>query len=172
MRANINRYLNGEINAVRDEFVLSRERARDAELIYISHPEREQPIYQFWQSTARRKRQEVSEARQPKHIGGKQPYVMLMIRDLVRLMEAGMPPKYAGYILYLVPYFEWGTGRLICGRKKRSMIFDDLVQVWGVSRVTCQRVVRALKEYGIISHTTDGYYVSRKFAKKGGAKAQ
>lgn len=165
LRNGLKEYLSGMKNAVRDEFIISRERSKktDSELVFIQHPEMREPLYTFWHTRRSGKK--------PKHTGGKKPYVMLMVEGLIELMEKGMPAEYAGYLLYLVPYIEWGTGRLLYGRTKRSMKFRDIQKIFDRSYVTTLKIISRLKQYNLLTHTKEGYFISRDIVKRGGKNA-
>jgi len=162
MKNEIYDYLRGTKNVVRDEFIISREKSKktNSEFVYVQHPEIDEPLYTFWHSYRK-------SGKKPKHTGGKKPYAMLMIERLIELMENGMPAEYAGYLLYLVPYVEWGTGRLLYGRKKRLMKFKDIQKTLGRSYVTTQNIISELKKYNLLTYTREGYFVSREIVKKG-----
>jgi hypothetical protein len=166
MKKDIMDYLAGKRNVVKDEFVVSREKARDSELIYISHPKIEKPVYTFWHS-----RKQNGKSVTPKHTGGKKPYVILMIDEIVKLMDSGLPAEYAGYLLYLTPYIEWGTGRLVCGRKKRKMKHADLQKVFSRRRQEMLHILAGLKNHNLLTYTKEGYFISRDIVKRGGKNA-
>jgi len=160
-------YLRGERNATMDEFILSRERTHSSELVYINHPELPEPLYTFWSSRGNKGRSK----RKPKHTGGKKPYVMLMVEELVSLMRKGLPPESAGYLLYLAPFIEWGTGRLVFGRKKRQMTVSDIEKVFRKSRRATLYIIAELRRHDLIIYSSEeGYFVSRDLIKRGAGR--
>lgn len=163
MKSGLRKYLNGEQNAVRDEFIISREGTGDWEHVHVSHPDLPEPLYQFWAG----KKKKAKGA--PKHTGGKKPYVMLMIEKLTGLIADGLPAESVGYLVCLAPYIEWGTGELKVGRKKRQMKVADIEKVFRKSHRHTLRIISDLKEKDLLYRTQRGYVVSRELLKKGGA---
>ncbi|MFA5629802.1 MAG: hypothetical protein WC958_06150 [Dehalococcoidales bacterium] len=163
-------YILGKKNIVQDEFIISREKnsKTNCEFVYVQHPEMDNPMYTFWHSL-----RGGGKNKKPKHTGGKKPYAMLMIENLIGLMEDGMPAEYAGYLLYLVPYIEWGTGKLLYGRKKRPMRSGDITAVFKKKRRSVFLVLAKLKEYNLLYYVPgEGYFVSREIIKRGARKSE
>lgn len=161
------RYISGEINAVKDEFILSREKApRGSELIHVTHTESQSAVYEFWTSTSEGQRR----GKAPKHTGGKKPYVMLMVERLIVLLASGLPIEHIGYLVCLSAHIEWGTGKLVTGRTKRRMKFIDIQKVFHCGYKKTQAILAGLKEYNLIAYTKEGYFVSRDLIKKGSMK--
>jgi len=162
VRSDIAKYISGERNAIKDEFILSREKCGSSEYVQVQHPELPEPIYTFWHTRKK--------ANAPKHTGGKKPYAMIMIEELIRLMKGGLPAEATGYLIYLTPYIEWGTGKLIYGRGKRQMKFADIMKVFGKSYKTTQAIIAKLKDHDLLAYTKEGYFISRELIKRGVAK--
>jgi hypothetical protein len=162
VRSDIAKYISGERNAIKDEFIVSREKCGGSEYVQVHHMELPEPIYAFWSSRKKDKK--------PKHTGGKKPYAMLMMEELIRLMKGGLPAESTGYLIYLVPYIEWGTGRLIHGRNKKQMKFADIMKVFGKSYKTTQAIIATLKDHDLLAYTKEGYFISRELIKRGVAK--
>ena len=160
------KYLSGEKNAVRDEFILSREKSNGNELVFVSHPEISKPVYSFWRAGGKEK----NSNQNPKHTGGKKPYAMVMLNELVSVLGKGVPIELIGYLVALAPYAEWGTGRLVCGRKKRKMQVADIEKVFRKSRRTTLNTLSTLKKHGLLSCTDEGYFISSHLIKKGRTK--
>jgi hypothetical protein len=160
------KYLRGERNVVRDEFILSRERGDKSDFILVQHPEIQEPIYSFWVSRQRRAKRTAG----PKHTGGRKPYVMVMIQELTALIASGVPADVVGYLICLAPYIEWGTGKLLVGRKKRQMKAEDIAEVFKKSYRHTLRILDEMKKYGLLSCEEGGYFISRSLIKKGAAK--
>lgn len=166
MKSDFLKYLSGEKNAVRDEFILSREKSNGNELVVVSHPEINEPVYSFWRAGGKEK----NSNQNPKHTGGKKPYAMVMLNELVSVLGKGVPIELIGYLVALAPYAEWGTGRLMCGRKKRKMQVADIEKVFRKSRRTTLNTLSTLKKHGLLSYTEEGYFISGFLVRKGRAK--
>ena len=166
MKNDIMKYVSGEQNAIRDEFILSREKCGGSEFVHVQHPDLPEPLYTFWHSNKQTRKGNKNTSQ----TGGKKPYVMLMVEELIALMNKGLPAEDAGYLLYLTPYIEWGTGRLIHGRSKRQMKFVDIAKVFGKSYKTTQGIIATLKDHDLLAYTKEGYFISRELIKRGVAK--
>ena len=164
MKDGLRKYLSGQQNAIRDEFIISREKAGWCEHVYVSHPELIEPLYQFW--TGAKKKASGT----PKHTGGKQSYVMLMIQELAGLIAADLPAENVGYLMCLVPFVEWRTGRLVLERENRQMTLIDIQQKFKRSRRKTLYILSSLKKHGLLVRDTKGYALSRSLIKKGGAR--
>ena len=160
MKDGMRKYLSGQQNAVRDQFIISREKAGGCEHVHVSHPELAEPLYQFW--TGKKK------ANSPKHTGGKKSYVMVMIRELAGLIANDLPAENVGYLMCLVPFVEWGTGRLVLGRDNRQMTLADIQQKFKRSRRKTLYILSNLKKHGLLVRDAGGYALSRSLIKKGG----
>lgn len=162
----LRKYLSGQQNAVCDQFIISREKTGGCEYVHVSHPELAEPLYQFWVG----KKNKASGT--PRHTGGKKPYVMLMIQELTELIVQGTPAHCVGHLICLVPYVEWGTGRLVIGREKQSMRVDDIGKVFGCKRRWTLHILGNLKRNGLLTCGGGSYFIPRDLIKKGGGKSE
>ncbi len=156
-------YLCGDRNAVKDEFIISRETTGAAELVRVSHPEMEEPIYALWQTTKRRKK----EGSRPKHTGGKKPYVILLYENKINLsLEA------SGLLLKIIQggCIEWHTGRLIRKRDKRTMNVNMMMKEFNLGRLKLNRLMLELTTKGALNYdkSSRAYFIARDLVKKGG----
>lgn len=164
-------YIRGERNAVKDEFVLSREiRNGETELIHVTIPEEEKPLYTVHRAIGKIPKTNADGEKIKRRSGGKRPYVLIMqptknpLRDLS--IEA------LGFLMKLI-YFkniENGTGRLIYGRPKRAMTINDMVQKLGIGGKTkIKGLVAELSDAEVLKYEKKerAYYLSRFYVKKG-----
>ena len=121
--------------------------------------------YSFWHNPKTKTRDSP-----PKNTGGKKPYLMVMVQEIELLRGRGVDnvEELVGFIVCLGKSIEWSTGRLIKGRKKESMQYADLVQMFSGGRRKLDRIIKQLKDHELIYHSNDGYFVGRKIIKKGG----
>jgi len=54
---------------------------------------------------------------------------------------------------------DWDTGKLIYGRKRKNVRYKDLTEIVGCSRVKIDKIIKSLKEKGILYSLKDGYYI-------------
>jgi len=158
---NLLAYLNGEKNSVVDQFVISREKAHNSECIQVQYTEIPKPLYTFWVSPRK------SKNKTPKHTGGKKPYVMLMLQELEILAKKGIPAETVGHLIFLVPYIEWKTGKLVIGREKRNVKVEDIQKIFNKSKRATLYIIADLKKHSLIERKEGAYFVSRAIIKKG-----
>ncbi len=169
-------YLLGERNAVKDEFIISREKAGESELVVVSHPDVEDPIYRLW-SRAKKHRHyklknhdaDVEPQGRPKTTGGKKPYIMLMqgqeIIPALSFLAAGLLLK-----IFNGGHVEWHTGRVVYGRKKESMTQGVMAKCFDTGKAKIKVIIAELVEKKVMRYDRKkrAYFVSRTIAKKGG----
>ena len=126
-------YIRGERNAVKDEFILSREkRSNELELIHVTIPEEEKPLYTVRRTMGGLPETNANGEKIKRRSGGKRPYVIVMQPTDNPLKSLSI--ESLGFIMKLI-YFknvESGTGRLVCGRPKRTMTIKDMTQRLGI----------------------------------------
>lgn len=159
------RYLLGETNVVMLQCTICREQAPNGSQ-YITIRSGERTIYAFWHTPDSEK------GKKPKHTGGKKPYVMLMTQEIVELRKQGVPnvEELIGFMVCLGRNVEWGTGKLVKGRKKTPIRYKDLLDMFSCGKRKLDRVLKQMQEYGLLSNTNEGYFVSTKLIKKGSTK--
>jgi hypothetical protein len=161
-------YLNGDKNAVRVQVDISRGTTEDGrEHIIITLPEVTEPLYEFWQIPKVKK---AKDPNNPRSMGGKKPYVMLMIENLDKVVEQGMPLEYCGYLVGLSKNINWNTGLVKKKRSKNAFKFEQLTETWKVNERRGREIIKTLKQYNLLSQDDDGYKVSADFMRKGGKK--
>ncbi len=158
-------FLNGNNNVAKVEVIISREKTNNGpELIHVSVGDRE--IYQFWHNPSKSK--EV----QPKHTGGKKPYLMLMIGHLEQLRKSniGNVEELIGFIVCLGNNIEWNTGRLIHKRSKKQLKYEDLQNMFSCGKRKLDRIIKDLRDNDLLTSNQDGYFISGDLIKKGRKK--
>lgn len=161
MDKNLLAFLNKEINVIKTEVIISREpTSKGTELIHFSVGERE--LYQVWKNS------NDNNAKQ-KSTGGKKPYIMLMIQEVSKLAGSGIDniEEVVGFLILLAENIEWNTGRVINKRSKKSFKYIDLQNKYSGSKYKFERIMKILKDNNLLIHTSEGYFISRRFIKKG-----
>lgn len=103
------------------------------------------------------------------HRGNKQSYSMLMNKAFKVLLKEHKPSnEEIGVMTKLFFYADWGTGLLT--KRKKPMKFEDMVDIIGNSDKTVKKIIKSLKDKKILDYKDNGYYLSRTFIKRGGAK--
>lgn len=167
MDESLRKYLSGEINAVRAEVVISRERVPNG-VQFISVSTADGLLFSFWHNPKRPAQKE----QPPKHTGGKQPYIMCMVGEVEKLRAQGVVgiEELVGVLVCLGHYIEWSTGRLIHKRSKEPLKYKDLRTLFTFSNRKLNRILGELKEHDLLFGTSGGYVVSSRFIKKGKTK--
>lgn len=180
------KFILGETNYYKGEVSISRDplKGKGSDFYYL---EQEGKVaLSFWgavekgkgkklkESPLDQEQEEVTNAREPppkKSMGGKAPYVMLMTAKMSEMVREGKATaEQIGNMAMLSPCIEWGTGRLVKKRSKKSMSSADISKHLGVSERTWQRYFDKFKEAGLMSRGGDSYYISTDLFKKGGEK--
>jgi hypothetical protein len=183
MKKELLEYLSGERNAVKDEFILSREKSGKSELLYVSHADMQSPLYALWsgpKAKAKAKRCKQVEAEsvalvkyeevKPKHTGGKRPYVMLMEGKSNEINSLSLEASGLLLKLFYGGNIEWHTGRVIRKRDKKSMTMPMIGEQFKIGTRELKRIASELSAKGVMHYdrTKKSHFVSRDFAKKGG----
>jgi len=157
-------FINREINAVQiGDIILSRETTSSGyELIHISAAFNDELIYRFWNNPNETKGE-------PKHTGGKKPYIMLLTDEIKKLKKQGVAniEEMVGFIVCLGGNIEWGTGRLINKRSKKPLKYEDIKGIFSGGKWKLDRIISELKEHNLLYNTQEGYFISTDFIKKG-----
>lgn len=163
------KFLNGEINVVETKTVISRDKLPNGtECIYIRPSGMEEELYHFFKS----KKDDSSmknDNKKPKHTGGKKPYVMFMVESVESLEKKGVKniDEILGSAIRLSGNIEWSTGRLINKRSKQPLKYEDLKKIFKCGNSKLTRKIKYMKDCGLLSHTSEGYFISPDFIKKG-----
>jgi hypothetical protein len=123
-----------------------------------------QELYSFWHNPKKSKN--------PKHTGGKAPYIMVMTQELEKFKTVAGDSDFEvesciGFLTCMAKYIEWKTGKLIHPRSKKALKYKDLVGIVTFGKRKLDSVIYTLKDFNLLSHTAEGYFVSRKIIKKG-----
>ncbi len=186
MKKELAEYLRGERSAVKDEFILSRQKITGgvAEMISVLSPGIQEPIYVSWLNPNKRKKyravnQEGTEAdirvvkTRPKGTGGKEPYVMLM--ESKTQNPDPLPEKEAAFLFNLIycGCVEWHTGRVVRKRDGKRMTIAMLSKKFSIGTVKLKHIISGLTAKGVMSYNKAqrAYFISRKFARKGSSKS-
>lgn len=172
-------YISGRRNAVKDEFIIGRERAGNSELIFVSLPESEKPLYALWNSKKTVKKYSVVkkndsdeivfEKVEPKGTGGKETYVMLMEYALNELNKKNISIIAAGAIIKLVDCVEWGTGRLCRKRDSKTINRNMIKEILKVSDNNLRKILKELKELNVLYYDNrkKAYFFNTRYLRKG-----
>lgn len=168
-------YLRGERNAVKDEFIISREKTDTAELLHISHPGIEEPLYQLWHTTKCKKvvscKGEIGESVKPKHTGGKKPYVIL-VQEVGQGEYSDLSIEASALLWKLIRggHVEWHTSRLIRKRDKAALTKAMMQKMLKVGAVKIKRALSELTAKKVLTYdrSARAYFIDRKLVKKGG----
>lgn len=164
------KFINGEINVIQLNMTLVREPLLPNGFTHIiGRPsnERDEKLLLLDSWDGKRPKSDA-----PKHTGGKKPYIILMVDEVEKLRAQGVVnvEELIGYLVCLGRYIEWSTGRLIHKRKKTSLRYKDLQGIFPCGNRKLNRILAELKEHDLLFKTTDGYFISYRFIKKGKAK--
>lgn len=169
-------FISGNRNAVKDEFVLGRERNGNSELILVSLPNSDRPLFALWNSPKAKRRYTLKKKDEvqdieikpvvPRGTGGKPVYVMLMVEEVSKI-NASIEAK--GTILALINCLEWNTGRIYRPRDKKSMTLAMLAAHLNIGKVKVKSIIKELTDANVVWYDkkTKAYYMNRKFIKKG-----
>ncbi len=160
-------FINGEVNAFKQEdIVISRAKlSNGSQHVRISIVGTDTPLYEFWH-----KRGSPAGDSPPKHTGGKKPYIMVMVDEIEKLKETeGLKnaEELIGYLVSLSRYIEWSTGKLVKKRSKKPLKYSNLQAMFTCGNKKLNRILNQLKEHDLLFSTQEGYFISRKFIKKG-----
>ena len=165
-------YLAGQRNAVRDTFILSREKSNGAECVSVSLPDDPTPIYNLW--TKKKQRGKPTEATgeivKPKHIGGKRPYIMLMQDQQDAIYNLSNDAAALLIKLMAGGFIAWETGEIIDRRSKKPLTTVDIMKRFKFSENKLKAALKGLNDQNIIMYDRSkrAYFLDRKIAKKGG----
>lgn len=165
-------YLAGQRNAVRDTFILSREKANGSEYVSVSLPDDPTPIYNLW--TKKKQRGKPTEATgeivKPKHIGGKRPYIMLMQDQQDAIYNLSNDAAALLIKLMAGGFIAWETGEIVDRRSKKPLTSGILKKRFNFGEIKMKAILKELNEQGIIMYDRSkrAYFLDRKIAKKGG----
>lgn len=165
------RYLNGESNVFEGRLKITRDIAPNGMeyiRICLTDGDDEKEIYTYWRNPQADKKNKEN----PKHTGGKKPYLMLMIEEVTKLRKKKVPniAELVGFLVCLGENIEWNTGRLMNKRSKKSLQYKDLLEIYGCSKPKFNKMLGLMRNHDLLYHTNEGYFISPKLIKKGRMK--
>jgi hypothetical protein len=176
----VGEFLRGERNAVRGDFIISREQTKNSSFCFVSMPQEEESV-QILAGWAKKVKpeseilatvQEVStaEPKPKKHTGGKRPYVLLFQDNIDAVKDLSL--NASGFLLKVIASgcVEWHTGKVIKKRSKKAMTQKMICAEFGLKSVECKAILKELTEKKIIAYDNSekAYFINRNFAAKGG----
>ncbi len=180
-------FMQGERNAVRGDFILSRERTATSEYCYVSAPqdsEEFKPILKGWAKKVKPKREPIATTKKvpiadtpekTRHTtGGKRPYVMLMQDNdtIIGKLSIGA----SGVLMKLIcgGYIEWGTGRVMDRRSKKPMTAKMISEKLGLKVADGKILLAELTTSKALRYDKKkrAYFIDRRLAKKGGGQSE
>jgi hypothetical protein len=175
MKRELVEYINGERNAVKDEFILSREKNGSSELVFVNIPDIEKPMYALWNSRKQAKRHKVKtqsdtevkiETVIPKGTGGEPAYAMIILNEIEKLK---ISIEASGLLLKLFSCLEWNTGRLIRKRDNVSLTVDMVMEQFDLGKRKTKTLLAELNKCGATRYDpkTKAYYLNGNIVKKG-----
>ena len=171
MEKELIKFLNGEVNAVRLDVTIVREVITDdIDRLVVRSVDDEHKDYVISESFIKKKRK----SNNPKHAGGKHPYIMLMVNEVEKLREQGIKnvEELIGYLVCLGKYIEWNTGRLVKKRSKKPLQYKDLQKTFPCGNKKLNRILGELKDNDLLFGTQEGYFISPRLIKRGKMKQQ
>lgn len=163
--------------------IVSRERLPNGvERISIKELDTGAELWSFWQNPNVVK---AADPEHPKGVGGKKPFVMLMVEEVESLCacddkgerKVKNAEEIIGWLARLARYIEWRTGKLIYKRKRKrrqdgtfkeqELGYNDLLRIYHCSRNKLDKMLSQLRKLGFLTHTGEGYFVSKRLIKKG-----
>lgn len=176
MNSQLKDYINGKTNVVKDEFIISRERSRNNDLIFVNIPGVETPMYALWNSKKDAKANSVKitdagyviEKVKKKGTGGKHAYVMLVLNELEGAKKISI--EASGLLLKLLPYIEWNTLRLVRNRDKASLTQQMIADDFGIGTNKTKKLMSELCKGGVVEYRNKAYFVKDTLIRKGRSK--
>lgn len=162
MNKELFKYLSNEINVVKVEVIISREKTNNGqEYIHITTDGLEDYIYKFWVSSNKNNEN-------PKHTGGKKSYTKIMSEYLDEHPELSL--EASGLLFKLSNKIMWNNNLIVNKRTKKPLNIEDICKLVNKSKPTVIKVMDELKQLGLLIHDNDGYKISNVIMQKGGAK--
>lgn len=165
-------YINGNVNVVQDEFILSRERSGKNELIFVNTPGTEKPMYALWNCKKETKAHKLKkidddyaiEQAKPKGTGGELAYLMVMLAELE---NTNLSVEASGLLLKLFPCVEWNTCKLIRKRDKASLTQKMMVEQFYIGELKLKRMLSELRKAKVLRYEHRAYYLNKALVRKG-----
>lgn len=175
MKKQLIEYINGNVNVVQDEFILSRERSGRSELIFVNTPGSEKPMYALWNSKKDAKAHKlkkiekdcVIEQVMPKGTGGELTYLMVMQGELENIK--GLSIDASGLLLKLFSCVEWNTCRVIRRRDGAALTQQMMSDKFKIGTRKLKLAIAELRKMKILRYEGRAYYVDKTLIRKGRA---
>ncbi len=89
-------------------------------------------------------------------------HTILKTKEIDIQKQNGLTLEEMGCLAFLSLYIQPHTGRLICGRNKRNMKYQDILSVLNQGRKKTDRIIKSLKKKGFLFYDK-GYYLACDF---------
>lgn len=177
MKKQLTDYINGEVNVVQDEFIISRERnSRGGELILVNIPDFEKPMYALWNCKKEAKRHRVKRVNEfeytveqvkPKGTGGKNAYVMVILSELEKIEDLSI--EASGLFLKLFSCIEWNTCKLIRKRDNVALTQRMIAQRFNIGTGKVKHLISQLTSANVLKYDNKekAYFINQDLVKKG-----
>lgn len=176
----VGQFMRGERNAVRGDFIISREQTKKSSYCFVSLPNQDEPtpILAGWAKPLKPEHEllatvhevDKDKVKEPKHTGGKRPYMMLMQDKAMVVKDLSLGAS--GLLLKIIASgcVEWNTGKIIKKRSKKPMTIAMICDEFGLKTADCKSILKELGNKEIIRYdkSEKAYFIDTDFAKKGG----
>ncbi len=88
--------------------------------------------------------------------------IVIKIKETQLQKEEGLTPEEMGCLVFLALYMQPRTGKLVYGRNKRNMKYQDILLVLNQGRRKTDRIIKSLKKKGFLFYNK-GYYLNCDF---------
>lgn len=158
-----------DVMPIQDGSFLHRERAANGHhymTLRVPNGEEDIVLEEWWKNPKKPARKDKDP---PKHTGGKQPYVMLMTKEVEKLGNQGVKnvAELVGHLSLLGDYIEWNTGKLINRRTKKPLKYKEVQIIFTCGNKKLNRLLGDMKKYELLYSTDGGYIISSRLIKKG-----
>lgn len=178
MKKQLIEYINGNVNVVQDEFILSRERSGRSELIFVNTPGSEKPMYALWNSKKDAKAHKLKkiekeytiEQATPKGTGGELAYLMVMLRELESTSKLSI--EASGLLLKLFSCVEWNTCRVVRKRDGAALTQQMMSEKFKIGTRKLKQAIAELREMKILRYEGRAYYMNKALIRKGRSQCE
>lgn len=178
MKKDTLRFINGEQNVTVDTFMLSREKAGNSELIFVSLPEYDEALFALWNSKNGVKKYRKTKTEngdivfrkvEPRGTGNKETFVMLMPNALNELRKKELSLEAFGFLLKIIDCIEWNTGRIVRKRDMKPMTIEMLSKYINKGKIKTKSIIKELREKGVLFYLQKekAYYINYDYMRKG-----
>lgn len=159
-------FIHGVVNAYTGEFVIGRENLPNGCQYIVLKDKYGKILYEFFHNPENPTKKRDGP---PKHAGRRQPYVMLMLRNISKL-QCENRLEIMGAIMALSNNVEWNTGVLIRKRPTRPLKSEEFPKLFNCSRSKAFNLLKQMKQLEIIEKADGGYRITEKYIRKGAGK--